>query len=387
VEAGEQCDPGTALGSPDCDTACERTVFEPAGLPFGLPTSAAGNPYSDGPRIFSPRLRCKPFDARNGARELEPARVRYRLHICRNALGVDSFTAQQVRSAMAKAAEEFALGGVVLEEESLVHFPDTDCRVSMDDPSWSDVLTAATPPGVLALTFVTGISSASTPFGIGGFCYFFGPVCVNAGVYDTLVVHELGHFFGLAHTFECAYGAETAATCEASGDMICDTPAYRGPSGVYGIALCDTGSYLNGSCSGSCDSKVCTDGSTPDGYDWMSYYHCTPGHFTNEQRDFMRCTLDHELRSYNADATPTTTTTVTSTSTTLAGQECGDVNHDGVLTAADALEVLRAGVGTTECEMWICDYDGSGVVSAADALAVLRAAIGNGAVARCPPHP
>ena len=72
------------------------------------------------------------------------------------------------------------------------------------------------------------------------------------------------------------------------------------------------------------------------------------------------------------------------TTTTLVEAVCGDVNDDGTLSAADALGVLRASVGTADCQPWECDYDGSGEVSASDALEVLRAAIGDGAPPECP---
>ena len=46
--------------------------------------------------------------------------------------------------------------------------------------------------------------------------------CVSDGVFG----HELGHFFGLLHTFE-GNGLElvNGDNCETEGDMICDTPA------------------------------------------------------------------------------------------------------------------------------------------------------------------
>jgi len=384
VEQGEQCDTGV-LGSPDCDTACRKISFEPGGLPFGVPMSTPSGDYGNLSEIFSPSLECKPESVREGARMLAPVHVKYRIHICRTEAGVDSFSPGEVRTVMSDAAAEYAKAGIILEEESLVRFTDRDCLLSMDDSSWSDALVANTPPGVLAVSFVTGISSATSQFPVGGYCYFFGPICVNAGAYDTLVIHELGHFFGLAHTFECRYGLESAATCSDTGDMVCDTPPDRGPLGVNGIASCSDGSILNGSCTGTCGNKACTDGSHPDSLDWMSYYHCTPGHMTDEQRDFMRCTLDHEMRGYNADLFGSGTTTTTSTTTTTLEQAaCGDINDDGVLTAADALGVLRAGVGTFACADWQCDYNGSGNISASDALDVLRAAIGAGPAASCP---
>ncbi len=379
VEAGEQCDPGTHEGSPDCDTRCRTTLFELPDLPFG-PSSSPPTGSADGgisKRIYSPGLACRPAAVRNGARDGAPVRVRYRIHLCRTAAGADSHHEDDVRAAMARASAEFARGGVVLEEEALVRFIDDDCDMPLGQSAWERKLEDATPAGVLAVAFVGGITSPTLAFSVGGYCYYQGPLCVNAATYDSLVVHELGHFFGLAHTFECAWGTGTAETCANDGDFLCDTPPDRGPVGVRGIAQCEDGSMLNGSCAGSCGAKVCADGSRPDSYDWMSYYHCSPGHFTDEQRDFVRCMLDHEMLGWNADASPPPTTT-------LPEALCGDATGDGDITAADALSVLRAGVGAVDCPGWVCDVDDSGNVSATDALTVLRTAIGVEASLRCP---
>lgn len=42
-----------------------------------------------------------------------------------------------------------------------------------------------------------------------------------------LLTHELGHYFGLYHTFETFFGKELAdgSNCAIAGDLICDTPA------------------------------------------------------------------------------------------------------------------------------------------------------------------
>lgn len=66
----------------------------------------------------------------------------------------------------------------------------------------------------------------------------------------------------------------------------------------------------------------------------------------------------------------------TSTTTTLPVSDCGDVNADGDVTAADALAALRAAVGTIACAACVCDADGSGGVFAADALRLLQYAVG-----------
>lgn len=41
------------------------------------------------------------------------------------------------------------------------------------------------------------------------------------------LIHEMGHFFGLYHTFETEFGEETVNgdNCEEAGDLVCDTPA------------------------------------------------------------------------------------------------------------------------------------------------------------------
>ncbi|MCB0633083.1 MAG: M43 family zinc metalloprotease [Saprospiraceae bacterium] len=41
------------------------------------------------------------------------------------------------------------------------------------------------------------------------------------------LVHEMGHFFGLYHTFETEFGEELVdgSNCETAGDLVCDTPA------------------------------------------------------------------------------------------------------------------------------------------------------------------
>jgi hypothetical protein len=91
--------------------------------------------------------------------------------------------------------------------------------------------------------------------------------------------------------------------------------------------------------------------------------------------------------------TTSTTTTSTSTSTTIvAAGNCGDpipdassgANSTALITASDALFVLRAGVGLSVCETCVCDVDGSGAVSATDALAVLNIAVGVAVPLNCP---
>jgi len=83
----------------------------------------------------------------------------------------------------------------------------------------------------------------------------------------------------------------------------------------------------------------------------------------------------------------TTTTTLPDTTTTLpGGDRCGFPTSDGEKPAAsDALYVLQASVGTTPCELCVCDVNNSGNVATGDALIILRAAVGFGTEFNCPP--
>ncbi|MBQ4310044.1 MAG: dockerin type I repeat-containing protein, partial [Oscillospiraceae bacterium] len=57
----------------------------------------------------------------------------------------------------------------------------------------------------------------------------------------------------------------------------------------------------------------------------------------------------------------------------------GDLDTDGSVTSADALQVLRFGVSMDTCgeeEKLLSDVDGDGVITAADALDILRYSIG-----------
>jgi len=66
---------------------------------------------------------------------------------------------------------------------------------------------------------------------------------------------------------------------------------------------------------------------------------------------------------------------------------CGDPNHVGGVTASDALFVLQAAVGSTSCDVCLCDVVSTGgaqPITASDALAVLRRSVGVPVPFACP---
>lgn len=129
-------------------------------------------------------------------------------------------------------------------------------------------------PKVINIYFVDSIAS-----GAGGYAYFPGGpdiVVVTLDLGSGGLIHELGHFFGLYHTFEDRFGIEYAngSNCTVTGDLLCDTEAD--PDG-------DTDS--------TCNLLQPVIDPLGDWYDaptdnYMSYYDCAC-RFTKEQYDRM----------------------------------------------------------------------------------------------------
>ena len=79
---------------------------------------------------------------------------------------------------------------------------------------------------------LSGITSMSNP----GITIIKGPDCMTPP--SKTISHEMGHFFGLLHTFEDA-GTMMAelvdgSNCATNGDLVCDTPAdpYESPDPI-----------------------------------------------------------------------------------------------------------------------------------------------------------
>ncbi|HKB15931.1 MAG TPA: M43 family zinc metalloprotease, partial [Planctomycetota bacterium] len=121
------------------------------------------------------------------------------------------------------------------------------------------------------------VSTLLSPFGpAGGVCSFptatpapddvvvlasIPAAFAGAWEYGRSLAHELGHYFGLYHTFETGLGVEAQGVCQAlapncanAGDLVCDTPADPVPAvfGIGNLAALEA-LYGCGTCFG-CDS-------------------------------------------------------------------------------------------------------------------------------------
>ena len=133
----------------------------------------------------------------------------------------------------------------------------------------------------------------------------------------------------------------------------------------------------------------------------------TGGEDDNAGFDPIRVSRRFNLRIGDVGPTTTTTSTTTTTTTTTTSSSstttttvpviaaCGDPvaltagarlpgGGDAVVTAADALLILRAAVGSATCADCVCDVDGSGAVTATDALLTLKKAVGQAVELTCP---
>jgi hypothetical protein len=92
-------------------------------------------------------------------------------------------------------------------------------------------------------------------------------------------VHEMGHFFGLPHTFETTVPAELVrrTNCYTSGDMFCDTDADPYPTGSAPTTPCG---FLYGPADTAGDYFI------PPVDNIMSYWDCRC-RFTQEQYNYM----------------------------------------------------------------------------------------------------
>jgi len=298
LEGEEECDNGLENGASRCSLDC-RVLSNGENARFEAPEHAVEN---DGISPFMSNWVCADPQKRAGWRNRSSARVNYEIHICQ----IDSapvVSLDRVRSVMADVDAVFSLAAIDLFESSVSFFTWPNCTVNYDSlGSFNDSILNRTADNAIPLVFVRSIVSSVVSFSIGGYGGPNSPV-VGTSASHTVITHELGHKFGLSHTFECKYGLETSSECNSTGDRLCDTPADHGPDGVTGIAECIDETMLDGTC--DCEDKcggtgTCTTGERPDCSNIMSYYHCWPGDFSNGQMDYIRCSLENELNHFVA---------------------------------------------------------------------------------------
>ena len=297
IEGPEQCDEGADNGSMTCSDQCEALVD---GQPvfFDAPGNEA-NAFGL-PDALMEQWVCSNLEKRRDWRTRAVAEVALDIYRCTED-GKPVVSLAEVRAGLSRMKPAFDAAHITFVERNNETFAWGDCSVDYDT-----VLTGfgkfiqsrIKDKNAISVVVVSSISSSMTSGQILGFSGPNWPITVRAtAVGESTIPHEIGHKFALSHTHDCRGGAlENYGTCMTAGDQFCDTPADPGPSwlanGVCG-GKC--------TCSGSSGFGTCSDGSKPDCSNMMSYYYGVE--FSPQQLDFMRCSLENEMRPFKQNCT------------------------------------------------------------------------------------
>jgi len=135
---------------------------------------------------------------------------------------------KKINSAFTKVNEYFSPICVrfkVCEWDTIYNYQ-YDSILAPEDNQWKEMLVKYHDNRRINMYFIGGFrESPAAGFTEGFIGTDKGGICI-ASITPTVIAHELGHFFGLLHTF-AGNGAELVdgSNCKTEGDRICDTPA------------------------------------------------------------------------------------------------------------------------------------------------------------------
>ncbi len=217
-------------------------------------------------------------------------------------IGLDSasntvFDIPQLEAAIEQLNEDFEPCGLQFEVCKTTYIPNFQYNSFINIEHEDQVTVEYYEPNTINIYFFQSILRNGES--VCGYAYFPGgkdQIFMEKGCSvpgDHSLSHEMGHFFGLHHTFETDFGEELVdgSNCETAGDLICDTPADPDPEGN---ANPDIGCQYTGPITLDANN----DWYIPPVDNYMSYYpsDCTC-RFTPQQYNRM---LDqyHQLRNY-----------------------------------------------------------------------------------------
>jgi hypothetical protein len=237
--------------------------------------------------------------------------VPVQMHIVRNSAGAGGVSIAEVTEALLEANARFASSNIVFtmcKAPNIInsdYYFTTEFQFEWDNECGANnaeyqLTTAHFAPGLINIYWV----------GTNGWSWSAGPGAIESACMDWVIMHkghvgskrilahELGHYFGIPHTFKglnenvTRNPANPCFNADTHGDLFTDTPAdYHDnkPDAEWSEDCVPVNKY-----------DACGVLLTPDPMNIMSYSHCPPGedqYFSAQQRAAIRYNLSHG-RSY-----------------------------------------------------------------------------------------
>lgn len=211
-------------------------------------------------------------------------------HIFRDTLGAENISESQILQIFDGVNIDFAPICVSFEVCEFIYHDNFQYDNHEQDLDWAEMQTLYHVNNRLNIYYVktifqpvgacgyAGLGQIQDPFSSGIVIMKSGSCC---GITSKTHSHELGHYFGLSHTFMETGTDELVdgSNCSTAGDRICDTPADPFINGT------PVGSWVNGNCRFISNAKD-ANGAYYDPIvgNIMSYYpdNCACG-FTDDQ--------------------------------------------------------------------------------------------------------
>jgi len=178
--------------------------------------------------------------------------VPVQIYLFKNSSGNSNVSISQIRSELDSVNTFYANANIRLVECGAPEIITSSTLYDYSYNQQSFVLSNHYTPNVINIYFVNTITIP----GLGQACGYsaFPPsadyvfMAASCATNGSTLAHELGHYFGLPHTHETAWGDELVdqSNCTVGGDLICDTPADPGLSNSSVDFNCDyIGNYVD----------------------------------------------------------------------------------------------------------------------------------------------
>lgn len=172
------------------------------------------------------------------------------IHLLRESNGNSNLTLQQIQTELDSVNYYYDNAGLIFIECIAAEMIDEDTMYNYESSfHQSELLNNHFTPNVLNLYFANTVSLNQTA--VCGYAWYPGGpdasfISGSCATNGSTLAHEIGHYMGLMHT----HGGSSdelvdGSNCSTEGDLICDTPADPGLSGLVDTACMYTGTALD----------------------------------------------------------------------------------------------------------------------------------------------